>query len=261
MKRRSIRSDFEVLAKFRSGEWAVQPTLGEIYLPAERRMMKSQMNEDGYLQISIPPERSHYPLSRAVWIGSTMNVPEFEELEVDHINEIKTDNRFENLRLLTPAGNTSRSQSPLTFELAEEIRRRYAAGGISKTALAKEHNCSEKTIRNIISERTYAHKKVDAKTKLAYETLTRKTKEEIFYKFCVEGRKLAWILERFKITKEVLRCVIEEESLRTNTEIRGRGVKHDAAVNPGTAETRIKWEGTANTAEAHHYTNKGDLKP
>ena len=261
MKRRSIRSDFEVLAKFRSGEWAVQPTLGEIYLPAERRMMKSQMNEDGYLQISIPPERSHYPLSRAVWIGATMNVPEFEDLEVDHINEIKSDNRFENLRLLTPAGNTGRSWSSLTFELAEEIRRRYAEGGISKRALAKEHNCSEKTIRNLIGERTYTHKRVDAKTEQSYENLTRKTKEDIFQLFCVDGRKMKYILERFKITKEVLRCVVEEESLRTNTEIRGRGVKHDAAVNPGTVETRVNEGCTVNTAEAHHYTNKGDLTP
>ena len=80
MVKHNYRSDFEFLAKFRSGEWAVQPTLGEIYLPAERRMIKPQMDEDGYLQISIPPERSHYPLSRAIWIGSTMNVPEFEEL-------------------------------------------------------------------------------------------------------------------------------------------------------------------------------------
>ena len=69
MTKHNYRSDFEVLAKFRSGEWAVQPTLGEIYLPAERRMMKTQMNDDGYLTISIPPERSHYPLSRAIWIG------------------------------------------------------------------------------------------------------------------------------------------------------------------------------------------------
>ena len=69
MAKRNYRHDFEVLAKFRSGEWAVQPTLGEIYLPAERRMLKPQLNKSGYLTITIPPYESHYPLSRAVWIG------------------------------------------------------------------------------------------------------------------------------------------------------------------------------------------------
>ena len=223
MKRRNQRLDFEVLAKFRSGEWAVQPTLGEIYLPAERRMMKSQMNEDGYLQISIPPERSHYLLSRAIWIGSTMNVPEFEELEVDHINEVKTDNRFENLRLITHAGNIRRSKSALTYEQAEEIRRLYAIGGVSQRTLSKQYGCSEKTVYNIVKQQAYTHPKPQPKTKTPYENISRKTKEDIFHTFCVMGRKLGHILKQYNITKDTLWCIIEEQSLRTNS------AKHEMA--------------------------------
>ena len=242
MTNRNIRLDYEVLAKFRSGEWAVQPTLGEIYLPAERRMIKSQMNENGYLQISIPSEKSHYPLSRAVWIGSTMNVPEFAELEVDHINEIKTDNRFENLRLITHAGNIRRSQSPLTYEQAEEIRRLYAIGGVSQRILSKQYGCSEKTVYNIVKQQAYTHPKPQPKTKTPYENISRKTKEDIFCTFCVMGRKLESTLKRYNITKEVLWCVIEEQSLRTNS------AKHEKLA-----------ENRAETTEQHHHTNKGEL--
>ena len=217
MVKHNYRSDFEVLAKFRSGEWAVQPTLGEIYLPAERRMLKPQLNKSGYLTITIPPYESHYPLSRAVWIGSTMNVPEFEELEVDHINEIKTDNRFENLRLITHAGNIRRSQSPLTFELAEEIRQRYTAGGTTMKTLGKHYGCSTSTVFNVVKQQVHAHPKPQPKTKTPYENLSRKTKEDIFQTFCVIGRKLEHTLKQYKITIEVLWCVIEEQSLRTNS--------------------------------------------
>ena len=236
MVKHNYRSDFEVLAKFRSGEWAVQPTLGEIYLPAERRMIKPQMDEDGYLQISIPPERSHYPLSRAIWIGSTMNVPEFEELDVDHINEIKTDNRFENLRLITHAGNTRRSQSPLTFELAEEIRQRYTAGGTTLNALGKQYGCSKTTVGNVVKHHAYIRPKPQSKTKIPYENLSRKTKEDIFCTFCVIGRKLEHTLKQYKITKEVLWCVIEEQSLRTNSAKHEMTKEHEK-TNPESKET------------------------
>ena len=244
MAKRNFRSDFEVLTKFKTGEWAVQPTLGEIYIPAERRMLKSQLNEKGYLTIHIPPERSRYPLSRAVWIGSTMNVPEFDDLEVDHINEVKTDNRFENLRLLTHAGNIRRSTSPLTYEQAEEIRERYAAGGITLKTLGKQYGCSKTAIFNIVKQQAYTHPKPPYKTKTPYENISRKTKEDIFHTFCVMGRKLESVLKRYNITKEVLRYVIEEQSLRTNS------AKHEKNAEP-----------QAETTEAHHYTNKGDLTP
>ena len=236
MTKHNYRSDFEVLAKFRSGEWAVQPTLGEIYLPAERRMIKPQMDEDGYLQISIPPERSHYPLSRAIWIGSTMNFPEFEELEVDHINEIKTDNRFENLRLITHAGNTRRSKAVLTYEQAEEIRQRYAVENITMNTLGKQYGCSKTTVCNVVKQHAYNHPKPQSKTKIPYENLTRKTKEDIFHTFCVMGRKLGHILKQYKITKETLWYVIEEQSLRTNSAKHEMTKEHEK-TNPESKET------------------------
>ena len=131
MARQNIRLDFEVLTCFKTGVWAVQPETGQIYVPGERRMLKSREQPDGYLHISVPPLRSRYPLARAVWIGSTLTVPVFEDLQVDHINGNKQDNRFKNLRLLTPAGNKRCSWKQITFEQAEEIRREYEKGGVT----------------------------------------------------------------------------------------------------------------------------------
>jgi transcriptional regulator with XRE-family HTH domain len=54
-----------------------------------------------------------------------------------------------------------RTSSKLTLANATEIRRRYAAGGISQEALAKEYGVHQGTISNIIRRKYYAQTAVD----------------------------------------------------------------------------------------------------
>ncbi len=55
----------------------------------------------GYIVVGI--NGKGYQASRLVWIYHNGDIP--EDLQVDHINNIKTDNRIENLRLATASQN------------------------------------------------------------------------------------------------------------------------------------------------------------
>ena len=71
--------------------------------------------------------------------------------EVDHIDQNKENNRLDNLRLVFRDENRIRK---LTFEDAEEIRRRYAAGE-KQRVLAQEYGISKSTAGEIIRRKTY----------------------------------------------------------------------------------------------------------
>ena len=59
------------------------------------------INKRGYIQIGI--NKKLYQAHRLVWIYHNGDIP--IEIEIDHINQIKDDNRIENLRLATRCQN------------------------------------------------------------------------------------------------------------------------------------------------------------
>ena len=215
MVRQNPRADYEVLTCFRTGVWAVQPESGQIYVPNERRMLKSREQPDGYLHICIPALKSRYPLARAVWIGSTLTVPVFDDLEVDHINGNIKDNRFKNLRLLTHAGNKRCSWKQITFEQAEKIRREYEKGGISLRELAERYGRGQSTIRRIVRGEAFAVKRDKQQTKKSRcgHWPDDKQRYSVFKELCLEGRQAETVMNKYRITKDMLREIIEEQSL------------------------------------------------
>lgn len=58
----------------------------------------------GYRNLMV--QKKHYAEHRCVWVWHNGTIP--DGLVVDHINNDRTDNRIENLRLLTTRQNTSR---------------------------------------------------------------------------------------------------------------------------------------------------------
>jgi hypothetical protein len=89
-----------------------------------------------------------------------------------HKNGIKTDCRLVNLEFGTPSENVQDSLrlglinfargddhccAKLTEAKVREIRRRYAAGGVTQAALAAEYGVGYGGIQGVISRKTWKH--------------------------------------------------------------------------------------------------------
>ena len=80
---------------------------GRIWSYSHKKWLKPMTRKDGYQQVGLydnEGERKWYKLHRVVW-ESVTGEPIPEGLDVNHINEIKTDNRFCNLNLMTRKEN------------------------------------------------------------------------------------------------------------------------------------------------------------
>ena len=69
------------------------------------RILKPQMNSHGYYQVQLFKNsiRKFYCVHRLVWLAFYGSIP--EGYEVNHINEVKSDNRLSNLNLMTHKEN------------------------------------------------------------------------------------------------------------------------------------------------------------
>ena len=73
----------------------------------KEKILKPKINSCGYYQVMLWKESigKNYLIHRLVWIAFNGQIP--ENMQVNHINEIKTDNRLENLNLMTPKENVT----------------------------------------------------------------------------------------------------------------------------------------------------------
>ena len=69
------------------------------------RILKPSTSHSGYYQIVLSKQsiRKSYKVHRLIWLAFYGSIP--EGYEVNHINEIKTDNRVSNLNLMTAKEN------------------------------------------------------------------------------------------------------------------------------------------------------------
>lgn len=91
------------MSKFRDFEkYEVYPD-GRIWSYSRNKFLKPQTDKDGYHKVGLYDNEGNmktYRLNRIVYETFTgETIP--EGMQVNHINEIKTDNRFENLNLMT----------------------------------------------------------------------------------------------------------------------------------------------------------------
>lgn len=80
---------------------------GRIWSYMHNKWLKPNLRHDGYLRVKLSDNDGkikNYYLHRIIYEAVT-GQPIPEDLQVNHINEDKTDNRFENLNLMTPKQN------------------------------------------------------------------------------------------------------------------------------------------------------------
>ena len=148
-------TDFAVYLKGVRGEWIPYPESGKIYSTLTQDFVQTA-DTNGYQTIAFTLThggrcyRSRVSLHRALWV-LCRGIPLSLKAEVDHIDKNRDNNVLSNLRLISNAEN---SQRKLTWELAEEIRRRYAEGE-SRAKLAEEYGVSTTTIWEVLARRTY----------------------------------------------------------------------------------------------------------
>ena len=129
--------------------------------------IKLQMNKWGYL--SCPLRKNGKlklkSMQRIVWEAFNGTIP--KGMQVNHINEIKTDNRLENLNLMSPKDNINwgtgisrRSASRINDKMSKEVcqyttdnifvRKYLSLGDIERTTGFKKQNISLACKKNLV---------------------------------------------------------------------------------------------------------------
>ena len=88
------------LSRFKKGK-------NDSSVPVKERILKPKINSCGYFQVGLFKNSigKFYMVHRLVFETFNGTIP--EGLQVNHINEIKSDNRLSNLNLMTPKENTN----------------------------------------------------------------------------------------------------------------------------------------------------------
>ena len=199
-------TDALIMDKICSRDWIAEPSTGKIFSRRRCTYVKPFMDHSGYLMVNLK-KGVKASVSRVIWL-SVHGVPEIEGLEIDHINEVKTDNRLENLRLLTSRGNCCRSTAKVTYEAAEKIRTEYAKGGVSYRELGERYKMTKAGIGDIVRGRRHKPlENIDTE-------ISAVVKQQIFEDICLKGCTLDEVTERYSVTVQSIISAVEEQSLK-----------------------------------------------
>lgn len=160
-------ADFVASQRFISGDWVLYPEEGVIY-DKHHQPIKGTHN-DGYRVIST--KWNGQPINimyhRAVYIGWRGGRVPADELQIDHIDGNRENNRIDNLRLVTDYENKqnpntrmrrsgiSSPHAPEIWEYVHSVLNDWDTGKYTFADLARKYGKTPKSIANIIKGKTY----------------------------------------------------------------------------------------------------------
>lgn len=161
--------DLIAIQKNISGEWIVDYGKGIIKNKRGQEIKGTLNKRTGYIEIKATVNGTEFkmPKHRAIYMCylGVMGIKIGEELEVNHKDGDKLNNRLENLELVTPSENClnpntlmkgeDAPHAKITNEIAEHIRELYISGGFTCRMISDIYGFTSQSVANILHNRTY----------------------------------------------------------------------------------------------------------
>lgn len=130
---------------------------GQIFNESGKEM-RQRTHKKGYKTFSMydgEGNKTEYYSHRFIWEYFNGDIP--EGFQIDHINNIKDDNRLDNLRVVSPKFNSQRRESnKLSINACRAIRLMYAFNQHhTHKSIAEQYDCSPVTICRCINGETW----------------------------------------------------------------------------------------------------------